>query len=472
MPTYTFRLPARFASTPVTVYNTADVQQTTGTTDSNALFAASLPTGDYYAKISYGYTSYRAAGEVNRGDLDNISEATVATIGDVRPAAFIDFTTKPDGAAPTTLDTGQAADSVFNATGAAPVISGGKLVTGTLPGSGGYADYFQVPLGAKAQLIGNEFVLPTGANDGNGVHAYGLFASVYEGGGTNVPSSRCHFTIVPGTGTTATWQYGVYRGDGSPLVVPKAGTFTKPAEDGVTPWVPVVTFDEDLGNAYVTLPDDTRVTVTAAEIAAAFTAAGQTPVALRDLGGEVAFVEHFATTGANTAKFSQVKRMWADVSPPSRSAKAVSQRALAKALAANVAPPAATTVYSPTTQLVSTVTTSAANVDATNVKVSGTPGPTGQLTIQVNAYYEFTSADVIFMRVAGSVSSTARVVAKGAAGAAVHAGHTIVITGLTPGKTSTWTLQHWGVVNASASLKAGGSGGSMVPPVSMVATGQ
>src|SRR5690242_1565338 len=78
MPLYAFRLPAAFSSTPVTVYNSADVQQTTGTTDANAVFTATLPTGDYYAKVSYGYTSYRAAGEVDRGDQDNISEAALA----------------------------------------------------------------------------------------------------------------------------------------------------------------------------------------------------------------------------------------------------------------------------------------------------------------------------------------------------------------------------------------------------------
>ena len=78
MPLYTFRLPAAFSSTPVTVYNTADAQQATGTTDANAVFTATLPTGDYYAKVSYGYRSYRAAGEVDRGDLDNVSEAALS----------------------------------------------------------------------------------------------------------------------------------------------------------------------------------------------------------------------------------------------------------------------------------------------------------------------------------------------------------------------------------------------------------
>lgn len=72
MPSYLFKLPPQFAGTSATVYNTSDVQQTTGTTDASGNLAVDLPVGDYYAKVAYGYTSYRAAGEVNRGDIDSI----------------------------------------------------------------------------------------------------------------------------------------------------------------------------------------------------------------------------------------------------------------------------------------------------------------------------------------------------------------------------------------------------------------
>lgn len=397
-----------------------------------------------------------------------------AKVGDgVMPIAAIDFTTKANGPAPATLDTGQTATSTI-AAGKAPRIVNGRLVTdATLPASGTYADYFQAPLGGQGKRIGATWTMPAGADNGNGIMCFALWASVYSSG--QVPSSRCHFTIQPGTGALGTWQYWVCNGV-NPVFTVKSGTYVNPAADGATRWNAEVLIDEDAGVAHCYLPDGQVVTVTDTEIAARYTALAYSPVvALRDMGGQVAMIEHFANSGAQTAKFPQFTAMWADTALPPRSRRLVTPLGMARALKGlrdNVAQPPLFTSYAPTTALVAATGTSASNVDGTNARLNAVPfGPTGNILIEVDGWYEFPrGADTVFMRMALGVGGTSplRVALVGASGEKRVFRYVAAATG-TPGVTTTMTLQHYSLAG-NADLKAGGSGGTMLPPLSIKAT--
>lgn len=404
------------------------------------------------------------------GEFDGVVKAQLNNAYVGHAAGAVDFSTQENGDALTVLDTGQAVDYVLqNVSGRKPQISSGRLVHGTLPASGAFANYYQAQMGARCDRIGTRFVWPTGTAEAYGTMCYALWGSVYEAAGTNVPSSIAHVTVTPGTGATGTWQLFVCDGVGHLFVV-KQATFTNPPADDKTPWYCETVIDWDAKVIYNTLPDGQVVTVSDADIQAMYTLLGHTPVAFLDHQATVAMIEHFATTNGHLAKYPRFLDMWADtVSAPS-SARAVTPLAVARSLLSlksQIPRAQAHLCYAPTTQLSVASTTSAANVDNTNVRVVGTAGPTGKLIVEVQAYYEFSAADTLFWRVAGTVTSATRAAHVGVSGEKVLVSQLIEITDRTPGSTVTCVLQHWTASNGSATLKAGGSGGGMVPPVTM-----
>lgn len=384
-------------------------------------------------------------------------------------ATRISYADKANGTAPVVADTGELIDNVFNATGRALVVNGGRLIHGTLPASGGYAAYAQIALTGtvKAKLIKQTFVQPSASATPTFVCLI-AWGGIYEGGGTNVPSSRCHLVINP---TAGTYEYGVFRGDGSALVVPKSGTYTPTAYGKeATVWA---LFDEDAGDTYLYLPDGSVVTVTAAQISAAFTAQSQTPVALRDLGGAVVTGELFATTGAETGTFAEICSIEGSQVLPVASRDTVSPQDFVRAIRsarAAIPPAASNVVLAPTTAVSAVTAAGAANVD-TNAKVTATAGASGKVVIVVTAYYEWTASAELFWRVAGTSSSTSRVAMLGTTGDKRIVSQSIEVSGLTAGQTGTWTLQHFATTNVGGvTCKAGGTGtGTTYPPITMVA---
>lgn len=401
--------------------------------------------------------------------------AAAAAIGaNVNTTAYVDFTTKADGAAPTVMDTGQSVHTGF-ATGRAPVISGGRLVADPLLGTSGSADYFQADVGASIYRLNTEFTLASGSNDGTGTVTMGAWSATYLGTApqATVPQARCHFGVVPGTGATGSWSYSVFAGGGAAIVSVKSGSFVNPAQDGVTPWVLDASFDLDTGIAYCYLPDGQLVTVSDAEISAAMTAASQTPIALRDLAGTVGFIEHFAVSGSG-GKFPQFKSFAVDTVQPKKSRSWFSARAIGKILTTlknNVSPAITRTKYSPTTLATIAASTTNTSVDTTNVKVTAAFGPTGCVLIEVDCYYEFTrGADTVYGRlVTGTPPSALETMTVGASGQKLPIHHTFEITGGTPGVVRTWTYAHSSLAG-NPDLKYGGSGSGLVPPIVLKAT--
>jgi len=155
--------------------------------------------------------------------------------GDGNLSAYVDFTTKTNGAPPSFLDTGQVADYTFNATGRTPIINSGRLIVNNQAGagSGGLADYYQSQQSGPVGRVVCSWTMPAGSDDGNGNTTYAAWDGIYEGGGTNVPKSWLHMSVIPGTGATGQAKWFVCNGIGNLFVV-KTQNFTNPAADGVT----------------------------------------------------------------------------------------------------------------------------------------------------------------------------------------------------------------------------------------------
>jgi hypothetical protein len=394
----------------------------------------------------------------------------------VSQVAFVDFTAMDDGDPAAALDSGQSVDFVFNAGGRKPVVSAGRLVVNNQAGagSGGLADYYQSDLGSAVTRVGVEFTMPVGSDDGNGNATYAAWDGIYEGGGTNVPRSWVHMSIVPGTGATGTAKWFVCNGIGNLFVV-KQQTFTNPAADGVTRWRCESLLDANNGVAYSILPDGSVMSLTDAEIASMCATLSISAFTFADCESSVIMCEHYCSTGASAAKFAGFTSLFGEteaLEPEVHKFKTLTPKLLATVLArlkSSIPASPSSAIYAPTTALTVASTTSAANVDGTNAKIITTAGPTGRVIYHVSAYYEWSTTDVLFWRLAGTVNTTTRAADVGVSGQKRLVTQTIEISGRTPGESLTESLQHWSASNGSATCKAGGSGGGMLPPITILA---
>lgn len=411
---------------------------------------------------------------------DEGDDAAPVSASKVNQVAYIDFTAKADGLPPSALDTGQAVDYTFDTTGRRTQIASGRLeiYDRAAAGSGGLADYYQSDLGGGAvRRVGMEWTQPAGSDDGYGATALIAFASIYTGTG-NVPKSWCHIVFVPGTSATGSAKWFVCDGAGHLLNV-KTQTFTNPAADGVTRWRSDAVLDFSAGMAYARLPDGSVMTLSNAEIAAFCTAAAVTPFTFSDIGScPVICCEHFCASHADTATFGGFTALWGEtedtIAKPwsFKGSTPIDILKAEKRLFDNTPPVAKGTLYAPTTALSAATTTSTTNVDATNAVITCTAGPSGIIIYEVAAYYEWTGTDRVFWRLILNNSAPAtslRVADLGVSGEKKVSRMTIPVSGLTPGLSYTATLQHSAVSGALATLKAGGSGGSMVPPLTITA---
>jgi len=388
-------------------------------------------------------------------------------------SAYVDFTTQANGAPLSVLDTGQAVDYTFNASGRAPTISGGRLIVNNQAGagSGSLADYYQCNLNAPIVRVGAEWTQPSGADDGNGNATIVAWDSIYEGGGTTVARSWFHMSIVPGTGAIGTAKWSTGDGAGNLLNV-KSQTFTNPPADGVTVWRCEGVLDKEAGIAFAWLPDGSIMRLTDAEIAAFCIAVSKPIQSLKNLDSKVMVIEHFCLTGANTASFAGFKNVYAETASPQfklRSDSPLNLAYKAWVLKALVPPIPVGVSYAPTTPESIVTTTSAANINSTSGKFSCTAGPSGIVIVVASAYYEWSATDTLFWRLAGTVNTTTRAAEVGVSGQKRVVTQTIIVSGLTPGATITETLQHWTVSNGSATCKIGGVSSTILPALTLLA---
>jgi hypothetical protein len=319
------------------------------------------------------------------------------------------------------------------------------------------------------------------SDDGNGAVTWGAWGNVYTGGGTNVPMSWLHMTIVPGTGATGSALWFTIAGDGNARFLNvKTQTFTNPPADGVTRWRMEAVLDADAGIAYCRLPDGSVMTLSDAEIAAFYSAVSQTPVTLAQVSATpVIFCEHYCNTGANTAKFAGFTALWgetaaSDLEPlNAKSGTLLDELRTVVYLRGLVPPLVGSRLHAPTTAFAAATTTSTANIDATNAVVSAVAGPSGTIIYDLAAYYDCTGTDTIYWRLVlnnGFGATPLRVADLVVSGQKRVARCTMPISGLTVGLTYTATWQHSAVTGGLATLRAGGTGGAMVPPFTMTAT--
>lgn len=402
---------------------------------------------------------------------------TAASVNALMQAAYIDFTTKADGDPPSVLDSGQAVDFVFNAGGRKPKIVSGRLVVDTPPVSGGLADYYQSDLGAPVTRVGAEWTMPAGADDGNGNATIAAWDGYYEGGGTNVPRSWIHMSIVPGTGATGSALWFVCNGIGNLLAV-KSQTFTNPPADGQARWRVDAVLDLPAGMAYARLPDGSIMSLSNAEIAAFCTAVSVTPFTFAQVSSKVIMCEHYATTSANTAKFCGFTALWGETesSEPKpwkdKSTTLLDELRTGLSLSNRLPPSISAKVYAPTTAMAVATTAAMATVDSTNAVISCRAGPTGSIVYDIAALYDFTGTDTVFWRLVingGIGSTTIHTADLGVSGQKRVARQTVSVSGLIPFTLYSATLQHSAVTGGLATLRAGGSGGATVPPLSLAA---
>jgi hypothetical protein len=255
------------------------------------------------------------------------------------PYASLDFTKLPDGPLPAVDDNGH--QTTVSTNQGVPTISKGKYVANPTSDTGNFADYTHIYLGGgDGKRIGCEFTVAQ--NDG-GVAS--LCIALWDRTFPNPPNpkGRVHATIVPGSGANGlcTWVFWILDGAGHVITV-SSGQFKALAYDDSTIWRYDIEIDEERGDAYLLLPDNSIAVVTAAQVAAATAAtsgwaAGST---LKSLSGTYAMIEHFANSGALTNKngFPRFTRFYAEVDIPGKHTRLASLRSVLQLIRANLTP--------------------------------------------------------------------------------------------------------------------------------------
>lgn len=297
--------------------------------------------------------------------------------------AYIDFATKPNGDPPARLDTGQAVDFDWGASNWKPQISSGKLIRGTLPESGSYADYYQAQLDGDCIAAGTRYTVNSADGATEGIMCLSPWVGVYQGTGDNPGKTPAHITVNTVT-NVASW----FLGDGlGHLYAVKSWTFTPPAADGVAVWETAYRIDPDNGVGYLYLPgvdsvySKRVVTITDAEINTFWTAnhpAVPVPtLASALLGANVVMVEHFANANPATARFPRFLDMWAEVQRKPRDR--------GRALRSVVETPAQSAVqYNAATQQNKTIATTTTNITVDSgatqyATITTAAGPNGKI---------------------------------------------------------------------------------------------
>jgi hypothetical protein len=184
--------------------------------------------------------------------------------------------------------------------------------------------------------------------------------------------------------------------------------------------------------------------------------------------------ELFNTSGAAEVNPPKILRFWADTATED-SRGFVDSRDLALSLAAireTIPPTDAYLIYAPTTQLSTTTTTSPATIATSAAFVQVTPDSSGKVLLEASVYYEFSAIDTLFWRysITGVGDGPVFAAASCSIGGKACVQQLIEITGLAPGVLATIKLKHYTGIAGSATCKAGGTGGSLLPPLTFRAT--
>jgi hypothetical protein len=360
--------------------------------------------------------------------------------------------------------------------------SAATTITALGTGTGGTGTYTI----SKSQTIGSVSApvpMTASIDDGTANVTMAAWGGVYQPSGVNVPQSWCHLVMIPGTGATGQALWYTIAGDGAARFLNvKTQSFTNPPADGSTRWKADAILDLDAGMAYARLPDGSVMSLSNAEIAAAYTTAGVAPLTFADVSNTPVIVcEHYVNppNNPNTSLFGGITALWGETTSSNPTTWRAKYATLLDGLrtsayqSSKISPSAGSQLYAPTTVASYATTNAAAYVDTTNAAVAGVAGPTGKLIFDIAAYYEWTGTDTLFWRLflnGGYGTTPLRVADVGVSGQKRVARCTMPISGLTPGVTYTAYLQHSCITGGLATLKAGGSGTGMLPPLTLIAT--
>ena len=401
------------------------------------------------AKSNYRVSNVPASKKVAATDWNTLRQALLDTRESVQElalaaltAARSDAADMPDGPPAAMTETGQA----MTAFGNSPlVVSGGEIShtwNGSTSSSAGYMQTRPRP-GSTCVRVGAIVRAAPGS-----VSSFDLVLPSTAWADGNLTAAGVHYVVE----TNGAWQMAFW--DGAAVHLYGSGTID-PWDDDTERRVEVYA-DVATSTVSVQHPDGSVSSFTDSRIAANLS--------------EYCVWELFALSGAAEVSPPKILRFWADTAEGD-SRGLVGQldmaRAIAPVLDAATGIAADTFIlHAPTTQLTSTTTTAAAGVGTGTLFAVITPGNSGKVLVEVSAYYEFAAADTLFWRATvGGTNSPVIAAHIGDVGEKKLVRQVMLVSGLTPGSPLTVAFSHWTISNGSATLKAGGSGGSMTPPV-------
>jgi hypothetical protein len=358
----------------------------------------------------------------------------------------------------------------------------GTTITALGTGTGGVGTY-TLSASQNVGTISAPIPMTASVDDGTANVTVAAWGAIYQPSGVPVPESWCHLSIVPGTGATGRALWYIIAGDNiARFLNVKTQTFVNPPADGETRWKVDAVLDLDAGMAYARLPDGSVMSVSNADIAAFYTAVGQAPVTFADVSTTPVIVcEHYVNppSNPNNSTFGGITSFWGETESSTQDTDETKYPTVLDSLRTDaysqskLSPIPRSQLYAPAVTASYATTAGALNVDSTNCAVYGVAGLTGTLIFDISAYYEWTGTDTVFWRLVltnGYGATPLRVADVGVSGQKRVARCTMPITGLIPGDTYTAVLQHSAVTGGLATLKAGGSNATMLPPFTMTVT--
>jgi hypothetical protein len=308
-----------------------------------------------------------------------------------------------------------------NGASAEPTVVSGKLTT--TKSTGAVASYAQIQMANEIDTIGARWTFGSQTTT-NGVVALVAFAADVDANWPTIPNAPCHLVCGVTTAGLDVWS----GGSSTNLVT---WTFdTALATDGTTVHTMWVVLDKLNGTAYVYLPDGSLRTVSDSRI--------------KTLSGKYATFEVFrlATTDT-TAAFTEV---WA-------SDQGHSELPRAKWEAARDVARARTVKYAPATNQDKVIATSSADLDATNLKITGfIAPPSGKCLVEFNGIIAMSGSTRVFFSAdfSGANYGTTNVISQQYSGAVSYQ-H--LVTGLTAGQSYDIKWKAFALASSTATLK-------------------
>lgn len=291
---------------------------------------------------------------------------------------YSDFSDDINGTV-TALDSGQ---TVINFGNTPMRVESGLLIHDSWPNSANGSAYLQTQLPSKVTRMGGEFVIPSGAD--------GMFVLVAprENWATDpgLENAGIHTTI-----SRNDWSIGMRIGGANVSLL--NGVFNPPlVADGLTKYKFDVSVDHATSTTFATLPNGVIKTVTDSRISdymsdyVVWELYENNPDYLTVRKNPVKIASIWASHINADAEYNKNVVTVAELTKQSN--------ALLNAVPKQVYP--AWKLYNPTTMTIYDAPTTAAVVDATNLKVTAVPSTSGKVLIEVTAYVQNTVVDAIY----------------------------------------------------------------------------